>query len=192
MVHELREQLHKSREQLSEQRRESREQLSEQLRESREQLRESREQLHEAREQARMERKLLMMAVVGAVVAVLVAVRSAGPGPMSPGAPAAVPPIVEPEAALSLAPAAVPTIETSAALPVAPAVTTSDDRAVDDGGSNMLSGLPDLLDSGDRPPIHRQQLRGRQQEIGPLRARGRPQPEARRAARQPALPPELE
>ena len=111
------------------------------------------------------------------------------PGPVQLVAAVAVPAAAS-AAAPPDAPTAVLPVEPAATLPVVPAVSTSDDRVVDVGGSNWFSGLPDLLCSGDRPPIRRQQLKGRQQEIGPLGARGRPQPEARRAARPPALPPE--
>ena len=80
---------------------------------------------------------------------------------------------------------------TSTAAAAAAALSAAAAAAADDGGSNAPSGLPDLLGGGDRPPIRRQRLKGRQQEICPLGARGRPPPEARRAARPPAKPPEL-
>ena len=200
MVHELREQLRELREQLSEQRHESREQLREsreQLRELREELhesrkeaRESREQLHESREQLSESRQhlqearmyiLQLQSGLSTAAAVPTAVQTTAPPVESVLSPLVAPVVGHPVVQ--------GTVQGSC---TAAARDTSAAAAADDGGSNMPSGRPDLLDSSDRPPIHRQQLRSRQQDVGPLGARGRPQPEARRAARPPALPPEFE
>ena len=150
---------------------------------------------------------LLLLAVAGAVVAVFMAVQSARPGPMSPVAPAEdeerapdssldvgsvqgpVHTVDSVESAETVKAVTRPADLPCAAPPVAPAaVTTGGSNAADDAGRDMPSGVPDLLST--RPPFHRQQWRGQQQEVGPLGTGGRPPPAAGRVERPPALPPE--